>query len=128
MQKQRHILYIENDEDELHSLAELIEFEGFRVSKAAIAETAREILQENQIHLMLIRIDWPPYGEPDILKLVNDSIYLGIPKVIILIERDEIIDHLLKDNSSIVDFSYMLDPQRLKKLMAVLNRHTPPIL
>lgn len=117
-----HILYIENDQDEMESLAELIELDGFRVSKAATIEVARKILADDQIHLILIDIYTSEHmGDYSGLKLVNDPLYESIPKIAIIIDPSDPRATTLKNISSVVHISYKQDPKRLQKLMAALN-------
>lgn len=125
MPRQNHILYVEHDEYERMALAELIEIEGFRVYQAASLEGAVASLRSNSIDLLLINVSLPASQTEgySALRLVNDTTYKKLPKILVLVDEDMQIKEAVRPNPSVIDFYYKGDPQRLNKLFRTLRNY-----
>lgn len=128
MQIQGSVLYVELDEDSLDGLSQLIELEGFRVFRAASFDVAKEILEENKIHLILTGLIILPDDRHRGVNFVNDPAYSSIAKVVTLFDLDDQLARQLKGNDSVIGFSYMVDKDRLYKLMMTLKSYFYSIL
>lgn len=127
MREESRILYIESDEHERRSLTELIRSNGFPVWAVATLAEARAALQTRQVCLLLIDIQKfsREDGHYNGLKLVNETAYAHIPKIIVMIDEDGRVRRNLRRNPSVVGYYFRADPQRLEKLLAVLASHIP---
>lgn len=125
------IVYVEPDEHERNSLADLLEYESFAVFRAATIDHAIEFINhDTEVHLLLIGIDTSSVNGDshkyvDFVCAVN---YEEIPKAIITAYagREDFINDMLMqrldNHPSVLGFIYKQDPDRLTKITTLLRR------
>ncbi len=119
MDKEIHILVVDNEIAILHLLKEILEIKGYKVTTAQSGKEALEKLKEKIPHLIILDVLMPEMSGYEVcLAIRKRSVFKYLP-IIILTAKDSIEDEI--DGWRMGIDEYIVKPFNTEELLAIIN-------